>query len=157
MPQNPAPPYYSDLCQQYGLTQALFFPTDPELIFALNPDDITSDDVDAGKSISIKYQSFIRDIPAVFTEFNIRLYGVSRSDLNIITNFANDDFLNNVRTTGLGSLALYYRGTELTGLYIQPPIISPVSVYKPWDPTPSETEVFDEVSFKVVSPDPRWF
>ena len=155
MSQNPAPPYYSNLCQQFGLQQALIFPTTPELIFNLNPDDITAQDSTADKTIQIKYQSFIRDIPAVFTEFTIDLYSVSRADLNVITNFANSDFLNNVRTTGRGSLALYYRGQELTGLYILPPINSSKSVYKNWEAVP--TEVFETVQLKLVSPDPRWF
>jgi len=156
MPVNPTPPYYSTLCQEYGLTQALFIPTTPEeMIFNLNPEDIVSDDVEAGKTISIKYQSFIRDIPAVFTEFSINLYSVSREDLQQLVQFAEDDFLNNVRLTGRGSVALYYRGEELTGLYIQPPIKSTSSVYKNWEATP--TEVFDNVQLKIMSPDPRWF
>lgn len=155
MPQNPAPPYYSQLCNEYGLTQALIFPTTPELLWSLNPEDIVSEDVEAGKSITIKYQSFTREIPAVFTEFTITLHSVSRNDLNTIVDFANQDFLNNVRTTGRGSLALYYRGEELTGLYIQPPIRSNSSVYKNWEPNP--TEVFNTVELKILSPDPRWF
>lgn len=155
MPQNPAPPYYSDLCQQYGLQQALFFPTEPELIFSLNPEDITVDNEDAGKSISIKYQSFIKDIGAVIPVFSVSLYSVSRDDLNIISTFAETDFLTNVRTTGRGSLALYYKGQELTGLYIKPPIVAPTSVFKNYEVVP--TEVFDSVQLKIHSPDPRWF
>lgn len=156
MSVNPPPPYYSNLCQEYGLTQALFFPTTPELVFSLNPEDIIAQDVDAGKTITIKYQSFTRDIPAVFTEFSINLYSVSRADLNQIINFANADFLNNVRNTGRGSLALYYRGQELTGLYIQPPVVSSNSAYTNRSAAVPQ-EVFDEVQLKIMSPDPRWF
>lgn len=157
MTQNPAPPYYSNLCQEYGLTQALFFPTTPELIFNLNPEDVISQDVDAGKTITIKYQSFTRDISAVFTEFTINLYSVSRDDLNTIVNFANSDFLNNVRNTGRGSLAMFYRGQELTGLYIQPPIVSSQSAYSDRSNPGVPLEVFNEVQLKIMSPDPRWF
>jgi hypothetical protein len=155
MPQNPAPPYYSELCQNYGLQQALIFPTDPELIFSLNPDDIQVENEDAGKSISIKYQSFIKDVSAVLPVFSISLFSVSREDLNVISQFAEDDFLNNVRTTGRGTLALYYKGEELTGLYIKPPIVAPQSAFKNYLVTP--TEVFDSVQLKISSADPRWF
>lgn len=155
MPQNPAPPYYSELCSQYGLQQALIFPTDPELVFALNPDDISVTPVDAGKTISIKYQSFTRDIKANIKEFAITLYSVTKDDLVTITNFATEDFLNNVRLTGRGSLALYYKGEEFTGLYIDSPIVAPRSAFKNWEETP--TEVFDTVELKIIAPDPTWF
>jgi hypothetical protein len=154
MPLQP-PPYYSQICQGYGLQQALIFPVNPELIFALGPDDIQVEQADAGKSITIKYQSFTRDISASMTEFNITLYAVTQADLTIITNFARTDFLNNVRTTGRGSLALYYKGTELNSLYIQPPIKAPVSLFRNFEPNP--TEVFDTVELRIVSPDPKWF
>lgn len=153
---HPTPPIYSELCNAYGLQQALIFPLTPEpLIFALNPDDIRFNTVDAGKQITIKYQTFIRDISAFIPEISIDLYGVSVGDLKLITEFATNDFLNSVRSSGLGSLSLYYKGDLLNNLYIKPPIDAPTSVYKYWETTP--TEIYDKVSFTLIHPEAKWY
>lgn len=153
---HPVPPIYSELCNAYGLQQALIFPLEPEpMIFALNPDDINFNSVDAGKQITIKYQTFTRQLAAFIPEISIDLYGVSVGDLKTIIQFATDDFLNNVQTTGLGSLTLYYRGDELNNLYIRPPIQAPTSVFNYWEETP--TEMFDKVSFVLIHPEAKWY
>lgn len=153
---HPEPPIYSELCNAYGLQQALIFPLTPEpLIFALNPDDINFNSVDAGKTISIKYQTFVRQLSAFIPEINIDLYGVSVGDLKLIIDFATNDFLNNVRSTGLGSITLFYRGEQLDNLYIRPPIQAPTSVFNYWETTP--TEMYDKVSFTLIHPEAKWY
>jgi len=157
------PPTYSALCQQYGLQQALIIPLSPtNLVFPLNPDDIKFNQVDAGKSISVKYETFIRQISAFIPEINITLYSVTSDDLKKLTDFASNDFLNKVRTTGKGSITLYYRGEVLTDCYIRSPIESPSSVWQRW-PLPgggvtvNPIEIFDQVNLTIISPDARWY
>jgi hypothetical protein len=163
MPTTPTyPPTYSTLCEQYGLQQALIIPTTPNLVFPLNPDDIKFNQVDAGKSVSVKYDTFIRSISAFIPEINITVYSVTSADLKKLTDFATLDFVSNVRTTGKGSLTLYYRGEVLPDCYIRSPIDSPTSVWQRWPlpgggVTTDPIEIFDQVSFNIISPNPRWF
>lgn len=156
MPTPVYPPIYSELCNAYGLQQALILPTQPEpLIFPLNPDDIKFQQVDAGKSITIKYSTFSRQISAFIPEISISLYAVTQDVLNSIIDFATEDFESKVQTTGKGSVTLYYKGEELNDCYIRSPIDAPTSVYTYWEVTPKE--VFDVVNFTIISPNSRWY
>lgn len=154
MPVTP-PPYYDPNCEAFALQQALVIPTTPELVYVLNPDDITFDNVDADKLVTIKYSSFTRSLSGVLKEFSITLYNVSAEDYQEIANFARTDFLSKVRTTGRGSISLYLRGERYDNLYIQAPIIAPKSVWKNWQAVP--TEVFETVQLKIIDPNPTWF
>jgi hypothetical protein len=140
----------------YAIQQYLYIPTTPTaLSFPLGPDDITFSQVDAGKQITIKYQAFNRQLSAFIPEISVSLYAVTVSDLQKITEFAKYDFLNNVRTTGLGSISLYFRGEKLNNLYIRPPIEAPTSVYTNWETPP--VEIFDKVDFTLIHPEPKWY
>jgi hypothetical protein len=162
MPTPVYPPTYSALCQQYGLQQALIIPITPNLVFPLNPDDIKFNQVDAGKSITVKYETFIRQISAFIPEINITLYSVTSADLKKLTDFAANDFLTKVRTTGKGSITLYYQGEVLNDCYIRSPIDSPTSVWQYWPRrgggvTTDPIEIFDQVNFTIISPNARWY
>jgi hypothetical protein len=147
------PAYYSDTCGT-GLHQKLVIPTTPNLEFYLNPDDVNYQDEDAGVSVSIKYDRFTRDVGAVVPTFTINLVGIDATVVSRITGFAESDFLNNVLTTGRGSISFWYQGDELTNLYIQPPIDKGPSYFI--DGTPP-IERFDNVTLKLINPAARWF
>lgn len=156
MPTPVYPPVYSELCNAYGLQQALILPLDPEpLVFALHPDDIKFNQVDAGKSITVKYATFNRQISAFIPEISITLHGISQETLNTLIDFAIEDFESKVQTTGKGSITVYYKGEVLTDCYIRSPIDAPTSVYTYWEQTPKE--IFDTVDFTIISPNSRWY
>lgn len=139
----------------FGLSQGLAIPTTPELVFALNPEDITYEDETADSTLSIKYERFTRQLSAVFKTFQVTLYGLTAADVNSIISFANQDFLSNVLSTGRGSVEIFFAGNRLTNCYIETPIQKGPSVFRNWEDTP--TEIFDTIGLKIIHPDVNWY
>lgn len=143
--------YYNTDCG-YGLSQEL---TIGGLTFYLNPEDLVYSEESAGTSISIKYDRMTRQMDAVVPTFNITLRDLTAAEVEQITQFAITDFTNKVLTTGLGSLSLYYKGENLTNLYIQPPIQKGTSWFDSTQVPP--VEIFDSVELTLINPGARWY
>lgn len=151
-----ASPYFDTDCNITALSQAIEIPISPTpLLFILNPDDIVYNDEDAGATLSIKYNRFTRDLKAVFKTFDITLYSLAAEEVKQIEAFANTEFLNTVRTTGLGSITVHFAGKPLNNCYIDSGIQKGKSYYENWKESP--TEIFESLQMKVIYPEVNWY
>lgn len=148
--------YYVEECDIYSHYHRLTIPLSTynlgtDFGYTLGSQDYTISQEQGDASISLKQGRFISQVSAVSKVFNMTLYGLTAVNVNLIKEFARQDWINFL-SSGSGSITVDLDGNLYSGCYIRSPINLSDSIYDY-----SGVEIFDTVELTVVYPNYSWY